>query len=457
MIMENSQANIADKTIFRMAWHSVIALLGALSLMTTLAIAHAGTLDTPEQRAQETQALRLLATPEIQGEIRALEALYEKDPLGNTLGGKATIQRGAESIAMAAIQYAISEDLSRVAFSWNLNAPHKWFGLDVPRSGYGIDNPDNIYRIMGIDGAARYEIHGKVKKPGPMQETIILYGSVPGMGPMTEEGGSILGVLSNETMMIAPDGSFTVTVDGEPANGRPNHIQSRPGETLLTVRDTLSDWMTQNLVSLEVQRVSGPQPQPMTETELATNGAKILAKISAYWLQYFNSFIYSKPANQVAQRFARTGGWGFILNAHFDLADDEALVVTIDPMNAGYVGFQLSDVWGVSLEYRNRNGSLNLAQAKPNTNGTYTYVIAAKDPGVYNWLDSAGLGSGMLAMRWQAVPSSAHAEHAVRDLRVVKLDALKAALPSDTTFVTAAERRSQLAARAKNYERRVAE
>jgi hypothetical protein len=81
------------------------------------------------------------------------------------------------------------------------------------------------------------------------------------------------------------------------------------------------------------------------------------------------------------------GRLGFVSSGHFQLGNNEALVVTLDRLRADYLGFQLSDPWGVAPEYgsRNgsRNGSLNRSQAKANPDGTYIYVIAADDPGVY--------------------------------------------------------------------------
>ena len=38
-------------------------------------------------------------------------------------------------------------------------------------------------------------------------------------------------VLNGRTMEVDSDGSFTITVDSEPAGGRPNHVQTTPGGT----------------------------------------------------------------------------------------------------------------------------------------------------------------------------------------------------------------------------------
>jgi hypothetical protein len=54
------------------------------------------------------------------------------------------------------------------------------------------------------------------------------------------------------------DGSFTITVDSTPADGRPNHLQLPSDATLIAARNTLSDWNTQVPMSLSIERVGGP-------------------------------------------------------------------------------------------------------------------------------------------------------------------------------------------------------
>ena len=46
----------------------------------------------------------------------------------------------------------------------------------------------------------------------------------------------------------------------------------------------------------------------------------------------------------------------------------------------------------------------------PNADGTYTYVIAARDPGVHNWIDTDGLREGILTLRMAEFgPTAGHA------------------------------------------------
>ncbi len=110
---------------------------------------------------------------------------------------------------------------------------------------------------------------------------------------------------------------------------------------------------------------------------------------------------------------------------------------------------------GVAREYVDRPGSLNQAQARPNPDGTITYVISAEDPGIWNWLDTNGIDGGMYAIRWQSVPADVELSRTVRSARLVDLADLDAALPAETTRVTPAQRVTQLEERAAAYTERL--
>lgn len=414
-------------------------------------------LATDDQLAVEARALRLLASAPMRRQIGELESLYRADPQGATPAGQATIRRAVDSIALAAVYYAIIDGADRPVLPWLCNAPHRWFGLDVPRSGYGIENPDNVYRQTRVDGAARYEIRGRMVHPGPAELHFTVMDAIPGTTAMAAEGGGIVAGLPSDALQVAADGSFTVTVDSDPAGERPNHITiPAEGKYPLLVRDLFTDWTTQRPVGLEIRRIAGPAPgAPPDEAQLAERAAALLAQIGPYWLAYDNRFVYSKQVNTVGTPRHRPAGRGFSTAGHFSLRADEALVVTVDPLGAVSLGFQLTDPWGVAIEYIERTSSLNNAQAQPGSDGTITYVIAASDPGVYNWLDSDGLASGIFAIRWQSLPAGTTPERAVREARVVKLAQMKDALPAGTRFVGPEERRAQRAERAASYARRL--
>jgi hypothetical protein len=227
---------------------------------------------------------------------------------------------------------------------------------------------------------------------------------------------------------------------------------------VLLVRNTFSDWQRQVPLEVSVKRIGAPTHAALSDQEVAHRAASLLKTATGTLVGWEKSgFAARSTVNVISKPNARGGGWGFAANGNFKIADDEALVVTVDSLGAHYVGFDLTNPWLVSLEHIHGTGSLNNAQAHANRDGTITYVVAAKDPGVYNWLSTSGLHVGNILIRWQALPEAATtADAAVRSAKVVKLRELKAALPADTRQVTEAERRQLVEQRALSYVHRYA-
>jgi hypothetical protein len=316
---------------------------------------NASTLGNDQQRAKEELAIRLLKTDQVQQQLKLVEKLYLESSIGATPSGKATARRAAEALAASAAIYAANEDSEHPVIMWESNAAHHWYGLDVPRSGYGLDNPDNVYRMAPLNGAARYEIRGKVHVPGPSQQVFVLYSSIPGVTNTFNAKGHMveLGAVYSDKMTIHTDGSFTITIDRDPANGRVNHIQSdlNNPHLHLVIRDTLADWTTQNPVELDIRCMdAAPDHLPIDEKALAVRAAGILSAIGPFWLNWTKSVVHARPVNEVPTPWARESGWGFTQYGNFIIADDEAWVITLDPMGAGYLNFQLADPWGIAVE-----------------------------------------------------------------------------------------------------------
>jgi hypothetical protein len=159
-----------------------------------------------------------------------------------------------------------------------------------------------------------------------------------------------------------------------------------------------------------------------------------------------------KP-NSFARPMKRNSGWGFVSGLRFQLAPDQALVVTTTRGAARYTGFQLIDPWMIAPDARRFQCCLNLSQVTPDADGAVTYVISQTDPGVANWLDPAGLHDGLGIMRWQNIPAGLTGDGLVRDFRVVT-PAQAQRLPG-VARVTPEQRRRRLAQRVSAYNTRV--
>ncbi|OYD70425.1 DUF1214 domain-containing protein [Rhodococcus sp. OK302] len=423
---------------------------------TSIDVDYVGALATPVQREGEELTRRILETDAYRNAIRHVEMLYAADPQGSTPAGKATISRAAHSLATAVTQYAICADPGDPRLMWGVTAPHEFQGLSSPRSGFGIENPDNVYRHAAISGASTYEIRGKVNYPGPTEQHFEMRDAVPGTTALTTEGGTQLAGLHSDDIVATADGSFVITLDAQPANGRSNHIQI-PAEqdSFLIVRDLFNDWSTENVVRLDLVRTAGPAArEPQSLEQLTTRSVELLTQLAPFWLDYFNQYFYTEAANHVRSARRRPAGRGLSTGGWFDVNDGEALVVTVDPLGAKSLGIQISDPWGVAYEYIHRTSSLNTVQAEANSDGTYSFVICREDPGAYNWLDPEGHNSGMVAVRWQSLPAEAAINLAVRSVEIVKLEQLVKRMPAGTSFLTMQQREQQQSSRANDYVRR---
>jgi hypothetical protein len=106
--------------------------------------------------------------------------------------------------------------------------------------------------------------------------------------------------------------------------------------------------------------------------------------------------------------------------AYFVLADDEALVVECMPPACDYWMIALHNHWMETLDYVRHQATLNCHSARVEPDGSVRFVISARDPGVPNWLDTAGHLRGTVGVRWVG----ADVVDVLPETRVVKIDSL---------------------------------
>ena len=396
-----------------------------------------------EQKGTEEVVLRVLKDPRVIAERDRLRKLLEASPISESADGKARLDYALDSWLVFLAFQESNKDGRRSRITWAPNGTkYTWFGHTIPVAGASIDCPDNVYRLMPIDPESSYEIHGQLRPMDPAQFSFMMMRD----DELTPRGvdNEIMGVLSSREMSIAADGSFTITVDSKPANGSSNHMQTQPGSLIrILIRDTLSNWL-QSANDVTIKRIDGPAPGPaLTDAQIADGVIARLPEWVKGWLSYI-SLVHKKFANDnvLIPPHSRTGGWGYIGFVPFNLADDEALAFTTDDAASEYAGNQITDVWGILLDPQLYIASHTANQSRQNADGTYTYVVAPKDPGTANWLETGGMRRGFLAMRWQGVPTTRTSnEGLVRDLRKVKVSELPKIIPAEAMGVTSAQRK----------------
>jgi hypothetical protein len=457
----------------------------------TLAVSPLG---TPEQLAAEQRAAETANTLPVQLMKLVLQFGWMSTARQqfNLVGGPDqenidALKGAVDEYAMgAAFQQQILNPMTPTAVM-QVAPPHTWYGQNVDGSRILYDNPDTIYRFMGVNKTSTYVITGRFTGDMPADTSFSV---------LTGLSGNTARVLTGDELVRNSDGSFTITVSGSPTGPGPNHLQLTSDTTLIAVRNTLSDWNKQDPMSLSIERVSGPPNSlfsqlggfaipfigPLvTDNPLLTSLVSLIpplpdpppllrgavtAVIMALGLQMESKYIQvatidpttgerrqpnvltnpTRNAEFLATQMQSAG--------YFQLDDDQALVVTINPGSAGYFVVPVTNDWTITDNYWDQQTSLNIAQAKKNLDGTYTIVISPDDPDVWNWVSTGGLNQGTISIRFQDLGNSSTLPTV--SSRVVSLDDLPSVLPADTIYASTQDRLNQIADRKSGFNNRFA-
>ena len=364
--------------------------------------------------------------------------------------------------------------------------PHAWYGLSVGGSRLLYDNPDTIYRFIPVNKTSEYVLTGRLYEGIPADTTFsVLEGT----------SGTTSRILTLDDLDVSPDGSFVITVSGAAATpGQRNHLQLTSSSTLIAARNTLGDWAVEEPMELEVQRVSGPPnslfaqlggfvllgslvndnpllaslaslipPLAIAEAPIVRGSLTALLMIvrGANQEAKYMALATTDPEGQLRPPNVMTppaSNAEFLANqlqsnGYFQLADDEALILTIDPASAGFFTVPVYDNWTITGDYWNEQTSLNNDQSVANLDGTYTMVVSPTDPLVRNWVSTGGLNQGIISMRFQNLDPDSLDTPTVES-QVVKVADLADYLPAGTVLVTPEQRAAQLAVRKAGFNKR---
>jgi hypothetical protein len=402
----------------------------------------------------------------------------------------AQLNRAVDEYAMgAAFQQQLLNSMDPTVVM-QVAPPHGWYGLDVDGSRILYDNPDTIYRFMGVNRTSTYVITGHFANLTDGVRENTNFSLLTGLQGTTAQN------ISGRDLVVNPNGTFTITVSAEPGLPGENHIQLTSDSTLIATRNTLSDWANQEPMFLSIQRVSGPpnglfsqfggfalpvigtlvanspllttlvslipplaDPPPLLRGVVAAGIMLLGIQREAQYIAVATTDPTTGARIQPNVLKSPTRNAEFLATqlqsaGYFQLADDQALVLTIDPGDATYFVVPATNDWTITDNYWDQQTSLNNVQAKA-IDGVYTIVISPTDPGVANWVSTGGLNQGTISIRFQDLPLDPTHLPTVQS-QVVPLGQLASVLPANTIYVTPAERAAQLAARKAGFDNRFA-
>jgi hypothetical protein len=301
-----------------------------------------------------------------------------------------------------------------LAFDYERDHPYLQSGTG-PFTKMGLDNPDTLYFGTRVHAGRDYVVTGR--RGATTDLSFQLLG-----GEYTDDNvPASQFAFDDRELEIAADGSFEYRLRPD-SNGQ------------LLMREVYGDWSAQRgtlaITRLDTAGTAPPPPTRATiEKRYATAAKQLVTRVKT-WLQFPQWFYLDIPVNTMVAPRLTPGGLATQYSSvgHFDLAPDQALVITIPVSDAPYLGFQLGSLWYISLDYINHQTSLNNTQAQADPDGKVRMVVADQNPGVTNWVETLGHRRGFLQFRWQRVSRQLE-EADGPTVELVDLDAIPGTLP----------------------------
>jgi hypothetical protein len=316
----------------------------------------------------------------------------------------------------------------------NVDAVLKW----------GMDCPDAAYTGAALRGDATYRVRGQ-------------RGTVRYLGFQVMSGiESSVNVVADDLETEA-DGSFEIILSAKEHPGNWMALSERTSS--LVVRQFFYDWDAEEPARLDIECLepgpAWPEPEPLSPAGVARQLVAIgdfLEASIAFWLDVEDGGrsqginVFRQPAALTAMGAAaeNVSVWG-----SWELDEEHALVVEVTPPEALYWSVSLGNHWWETIDYANRKSSINGHQAVIDEDGVFRAVVSHTDPGVANWLDTAGHRQGPMIFRWLRAQGAP-----VPTVRMTTVDQVVGTLPAGTARVDPAQRRAIIGRRRAAVRRR---
>ncbi len=279
----------------------------------------------------------------------------------------------------------------------------------------GADNPDNYYQSAAVSGQYEYCIRG-------VRNTVHYLGFGTYVGSYGSDGRmGQSGYLEGADLEIDSDGRFEIVLSVQKRPG--NWLPMEPDSSSLIVRQTFQDREKEQIAELDIERIGAKGPPPPITAEFIDRG---LAAASAYVAGTANLFAdwaegFKEHPNELrildpaVARSAHGDPNICYFHGYWELGPDEALLIEVTPPRCEYWNFQLNNYWMESLDYRYHPIAVNHYGARYQDDGSVRIVVAHRDPGQGNWIDTAGHQRGTMCLRW--IHADSHPKPGTRVLK----------------------------------------
>ena len=283
----------------------------------------------------------------------------------------------------------------------------RFYSMDTPARFVGGPNPHGEYYLTMLDGGRAYRVHGERGT-----STYVGFQVLAGRGLVPRR---MAAYLSDRDLVTDDEGRFAFVLCAQKPEllGGAEWVEIPDDASALVVREYMSDPDEQRPARFEIEPLQAPGLPVLSDelvAEQLTSAAFTMAKLVTLHRTVMPGLL-EKPNQFFAAEAAALGSENttpdnLYMLGSFDLAEDEALVIELAPPRTRYWSVTLENVWHECIEPRRRRSSITNAAAVARADGTVRLVVANRDPGAANWLDTGGRSRGFITVRWLDNPST---------------------------------------------------
>jgi hypothetical protein len=246
-----------------------------------------------------------------------------------------------------------------------------------------------------IGGGSRYRIHGN--------RGSCTYLSFCVYSAMSRDATTELINMSDPDIHFSPSGDFEVILSPDEVPG--DWLRTDAGSRAVIARQYFLDRQAEEPAKYRIEVLDETPPDPPMDDL----GFARALRTTAGFVKAATDLAVRRAEGMRAMpnRFIEAGEHGPFrtpdndyLACWYQLDEDEALVIDVQPPECRYWGVHLANRWGQSMDHRTRRTALNARTAVPDADGTVRIGVAGTDPALPNWLDTAGHRQGWVLFRW---------------------------------------------------------
>jgi len=300
----------------------------------------------------------------------------------------------------------------------------------------GQPNADTIYRSARICPGGSYRLRGK---RGSLNQVKI--GQVV---PRNAETGSGRAYLDVNELRVDGEGMFDVLISPTRPEGHSGDWwELGPSANKLMLRMVSYDWANEESPTFSIERLDRPMGRRRPSAADLERRLRALTPALDFLGLMFVDHVEQLRQEGFVNKFkefdvSKIGGLvgQFYYESVYELEDDEALIIESQiPAVCPYRSLILTNEIYETTDWYNNHSSLNGSQAAPDSDGILRIIVSSQDPGVRNWLDTAGYPTGIIQGRWTDCDSQP-----LPTVRQVKMIELMNHLLPDTAMVSLGER-----------------